>query len=333
MTPLIVLVMISRNSERRGFPFHVGKTDAERECQHECRHYAHQWRNFYREEGGKVVGSVHGLQIPWRYKAREKGVAYGKAHEPGNGGGGVGEGGGGEKHLSGFMPDVGNCRGDEPDDDKRNEEAEKLAEDGIECSKQSAEPDREELSGNDSEPDGNKNLEEKIYFRKFHGISDMSIFFNQSFVIGGLLYRVEPTVNGRKPGCIARGKSPYLELGETYRVVVCKARVGCLHCCGCFLVDDSKFKSPGGNFHAEIFFGESVFLFYGNGGAYFVRKIGKTCGGRRILLDVDGVRTEVESGVYFYVSSGVGKLHEHEAVEKNTLRSLKTLFHGVVEGK
>jgi hypothetical protein len=68
------------------------------------------------------------------------------------------------------MPDVGNGRGYETDDDKRYEKAEELAEYGIEGGKHSAEPNRKELSGKDSEPYGNQDFEKKVYLREFHGV-------------------------------------------------------------------------------------------------------------------------------------------------------------------
>lgn len=66
------------------------------------------------------------------------------------------------------MSDVGNGRCYKSDDDEWNHKSQKLAEDAIECEKQSDPSLCENIAKDNSQYDGNENFAEKRYLYFFH---------------------------------------------------------------------------------------------------------------------------------------------------------------------
>ena len=101
----------------------------------------------------------------WGDESWKECVAHPEAHKSRRGSGGIGEGGRGNKHPPGLVADVGYGRGNESQDDERDEEPEKLAENSVEGRENASEPDGEELPGENTERYCDKDFYKKIDLR------------------------------------------------------------------------------------------------------------------------------------------------------------------------
>ena len=103
--------------------------------------------------------------------SRENGFSHEVGRDAGADGEDVGDGGCRHEHLSRSLSYVGDGRRHESQDDERDEEAQKLAEEGVEGYEKTSEPYGKELTAKDTQHDGYQNLYEKVDTKlEFHGL-------------------------------------------------------------------------------------------------------------------------------------------------------------------
>ncbi len=151
---------MSRNSSnpvRSALPSMVVR-HADDEGQDEGGHDPEQWRYLDGEVGFEqgILRVAEGARLGGQHLGQHQ-QGRAEPHQPGDEGGGVGETSGQRQPLTGAAPQLPDGRGDQPDNDQRDGEAQELAEDIVEGDEDPGCPGGQERPQQDPQHDGHHN--------------------------------------------------------------------------------------------------------------------------------------------------------------------------------
>ena len=151
----------------------VGHAQPQQESQHQRGHHAHERRNLDAEVGCGIIRRCQVLGQGAAFdEPGEEGDAGEIGEEAGYQRGQIGQRGGAQQQLAGFLADVGNGGGHQPHDEQRDDEAEELAEQPVEGDEYAGEPERQHIAQQhachhgDDDAGNQSNLEFLFHTRK-----------------------------------------------------------------------------------------------------------------------------------------------------------------------
>ena len=147
----------------------MGDAKAEGERHNQSSHNVERSRDAHGEERlyALRLANLRQLQVVG-YERREHRLPHSIRKEAGEDGGAVRHECGYYKQFAGSLADVGDCRRDESDDDKRNKETEELAEERVERYEHAHGHVGRHDAESDTEDNGNDNLREQAQLDSFH---------------------------------------------------------------------------------------------------------------------------------------------------------------------